>query len=229
LHAVHHVTNHAQNVETRQNGLGQVNVLREGERGVVATAERIGRGEHGTSRLERGDDASLRDRDRLLLHGFVDTRTIGVVHLVELVDDADALVGQDKRSRLQGPLACDRTLLHVGGETDSAGALARGVHGTMSCLLHVLQELGLGCAWITAEQDVDVTTKLVLATRVLWLAAEEEQRNGTLDVLVTVNRWSNTRKDLEESQHLEILLIEILQFFLVNLLLWRSSRPWTTQ
>ena len=75
--------------------------------------------------LELGDDSSLGDGDRLLLHRLVDRRPgedlkdlfkkipgicfknypriclpVGVVHLVELVDEADSLVGKDQRARL---------------------------------------------------------------------------------------------------------------------------------
>ena len=52
LHAVHHVSYHAQNVETRQDGLAQVNVLGESERGIVATAERICCCQNGASSLK---------------------------------------------------------------------------------------------------------------------------------------------------------------------------------
>ena len=51
-----------------------------------------------------GHDASLGDGDGLLLHRLVDRRPVRVVHLVELVYEADALVGQDEGAGLQGPL-----------------------------------------------------------------------------------------------------------------------------
>jgi hypothetical protein len=62
--------------------------------------------------------------------------------------------------------------------------------------LHVLEELGLGRARVTAQQHVDVTAQLVLATRVLGLTTEEQQCNGTLDVLVAVDGGRNTGKYL---------------------------------
>ena len=55
----------------------------------------------------------------------MDRGAIGIVHLVELVDDAAALVGEDESASLQRPLARDGTLLHIGGQTDGAGAFVR--------------------------------------------------------------------------------------------------------
>jgi hypothetical protein len=54
--------------------------------------------------LKTGDDAGLADADALLLHGLVNARPVRVVHLVELVDQADALVRQHQGTRLQRPL-----------------------------------------------------------------------------------------------------------------------------
>ncbi len=54
--------------------------------------------------LKTGDDAGLADADALLLHGLVDARPVRVVHLVELVDQADTLVRQHQGTRLQRPL-----------------------------------------------------------------------------------------------------------------------------
>ncbi len=54
--------------------------------------------------LKTGDDAGLADADALLLHGLVYARPVRVVHLVELVDQADALVRQHQGTRLQRPL-----------------------------------------------------------------------------------------------------------------------------
>ncbi len=54
--------------------------------------------------LKTGDDAGLADADALLLHGLVYARPVRVVHLVELVDQADALVSQHQGPCLQRPL-----------------------------------------------------------------------------------------------------------------------------
>lgn len=110
-------------------------------------------------------------------------------HLVELVDETDAAVGQHQRPGLQCPLAADWVSLDVGGETDGGGPLARGGHSTTRHLLHVpadkpavrgrlfspgytsdarcrcvLEELRLGGSRVSTKQHVDVATHLVFTT-----------------------------------------------------------------
>ena len=54
----------------------------------------------------------LGDGDGLLLHDFVDGGTVDVLHLVELVDAADALIGEHQRPTLQHHLPCRLVLRH---------------------------------------------------------------------------------------------------------------------
>ena len=226
LHAVDHVAHHAEYVETRQDRLAQVDVLRERERRVVAAAERIGGGQYGAARLQRGHNARLGDGDRLLLHGLVNARAILVVHLVELVDDAHALVGEHESARLQRPLARHRVLLHIGGQADRARALTGRVDGPVRRLLHILEELRLGRARVAAQQHVDVAAELVLAARVLGLTAEEEESDGALDALVAVDGRSDAGEDArgdalvlaQLDDGLDVLVAERLKAQLVLLL-----------
>lgn len=69
----------------------------------------------------------LGDGDGLLLHHLVNGRAVGVGHLVELVDAADALVGEHQGSALEGHLAGQRVLHHGGGQTDAGRATTGGV------------------------------------------------------------------------------------------------------
>lgn len=69
----------------------------------------------------------LGDGDGLLLHHLVDGRAVGVGHLVELVDAADALVGEHQGSALQGHLAGHGVLHHGGGQTHAGRAATGGV------------------------------------------------------------------------------------------------------
>ena len=50
-----------------------------------------------------------------------------VAHLVELVDAADAVVGEDERARLKHHLLRLGIFSDVGSQTDGAGSLTRGV------------------------------------------------------------------------------------------------------
>ena len=43
--------------------------------------------------------------------------------------------------------------------------LSGGVDGTGSYLLDILEELGLGCAGVTTQQDVDVSTNFVFVLK----------------------------------------------------------------
>jgi hypothetical protein len=83
-------------VEARQQGRRQVDVLGHGQVRVVAAADGVGRGQDAGAGVERGDDAGLGDGDGLLLHDLVQDGARGLGHLVELVDAADAAVGQDQ-------------------------------------------------------------------------------------------------------------------------------------
>ena len=62
------VAHDADAIEAREDGIRQVDILRERLRAVVAPADWVGGGHDGAARLQRGDDASLGDGDRLLLH-----------------------------------------------------------------------------------------------------------------------------------------------------------------
>jgi len=70
-------------------------------------------------------DWNLSNRDRLLLHHFVNCRAVSIHHLVKLVNAADTLVGQHQRSPLQSHLASQIVFHHRRSETDAGRAAAR--------------------------------------------------------------------------------------------------------
>ena len=88
-------------VETRQDGGLQVDVLRRRLHVVVAARRRVGGGHHGRARVEHRGDARLGDGDGLLLHRLVDCHAILRSHLVELVDAHHTAVCQHHRAPLQ--------------------------------------------------------------------------------------------------------------------------------
>jgi hypothetical protein len=59
-------------VESAQQRRREIDVLGDGQVGVVLAADRVGRSKDRCSGVESGDDASLCDRDSLLLHNFVE-------------------------------------------------------------------------------------------------------------------------------------------------------------
>jgi hypothetical protein len=75
LNAVKHQVHQ---IESAQQRGRQINVLRHWQVGVVLATDRVGRSKNGRSGVESGDDASLGDRDGLLLHDFMEDGTSGL-------------------------------------------------------------------------------------------------------------------------------------------------------
>jgi hypothetical protein len=87
-------------IETRQQSSRKVDVLDWRELDVVPAVEGVGSRENRRPGIQRSRDAGFRDRDRLLFHDLVDGGAVGFLHLVELIDAADAVVGQYERTSL---------------------------------------------------------------------------------------------------------------------------------
>ena len=121
----------------------------------------------------------------------MDGRPVRVVHLVELIDEAGALVGEDQRAALERPLSRDGILADARGKTDRGCTLTSCEDRSVCGLLNVLQELRLCRTRVAKQKDVDIPTNTVLSVDVLRDTAEEGERNGSLDILVTVNGGSN--------------------------------------
>lgn len=66
-----------------------------------------------------------------------------VVHLIELVDAADAVIGQDQGPRLQDELSGVGVFGDVGRQTDGRGALSRRILTSRHQVVHVLEQLRL--------------------------------------------------------------------------------------
>ena len=62
-------------------------------------------------------------------------------HLIELINAADAPVGQHKRARFEDDVLGLGVLGHIRSETNCRRALARGVDAARRYLVHVLQQL----------------------------------------------------------------------------------------
>ena len=121
------VDHHVQQVEAREDGGREGDVVLQRLGAVVPPRHRVGGRQDGRPRVERGLDARLGDGDGLLLHGLVDCDLVLDVHLVKLVDAADAVVRQHQRARLDAKLVA-LALLAAGaaGGGAEAGAAAGG-------------------------------------------------------------------------------------------------------
>ena len=82
----------SEKVKPGKDWCSEVDVVVEVQGGIVCSLQRICCGDDAASSLQTGVDSCLGDRDGLLLHGFVDGGSVFVVHLVELIDEADTLV-----------------------------------------------------------------------------------------------------------------------------------------
>lgn len=81
----------------------------------------------------------------------MDRCPVGVIHLVELVDETCTLVRKHKCAALERPFARDRVLAYTSGKTDCGRTLTSGEDRAMGCLLDIFEELRLGSTWV-AEQ-----------------------------------------------------------------------------
>lgn len=116
-------------VEAAHDWRAHVDVGPERRLAVVATADGVRGREDAGSGVQGGLDARLGNRDRLLLHGFVDCDLVGDVHFVEFVDGADTVVGEHEGAGFDGEFAGFFVFDHGGGETGCGGGFARGVDG----------------------------------------------------------------------------------------------------
>lgn len=115
-------------------------------------------GVSGTSRgaATRRAGGYLGDGDGLLLHHLVDGRAVGVGHLVELVDAADALVGEHQGSALQGHLAGHGVLHYGGGQTHAGRAATGGVLAWRAEMHAALRDGRFKCTFLWPSNEITV-------------------------------------------------------------------------
>lgn len=106
------VQHHEEEIETTHDRRSHRNVRAQALLAVVPAADRVRRGEDGRPRVQRRVNARLGDGDRLLFHGLVNRDLVRDVHLVKLVDCADAVVREHERARFDGEVASLLVLDH---------------------------------------------------------------------------------------------------------------------
>mmetsp|Transcript_71945 Transcript_71945/g.224329 ORF Transcript_71945/g.224329 Transcript_71945/m.224329 type:complete len:295 (+) Transcript_71945:427-1311(+) len=178
---VTHVTDKEHHVEPRQDGRLEVHLVGGVAEVVVGPKARVRSGQHRAPRVQHRGDASLRDGDGLLLHGFVDGHPVLDIHLVELVNTDDAGVSKHHGATLQR----ETILVRDDGrsQTSSTGTLAAGVYRDGGGLLGKLQELALGRSWVAEQQHVDVTAHARAVRHLLAGPSKEQASNRLLHVL----------------------------------------------
>lgn len=89
---IHSVQHEVYQVESGEQGRRKVNILRNGQVGIVPATDRIGGSQDAGPSVQSSDNACLGDRYCLLFHDFMQNGPSGFVHLVELVDATDTAV-----------------------------------------------------------------------------------------------------------------------------------------
>mmetsp|Transcript_3534 Transcript_3534/g.5879 ORF Transcript_3534/g.5879 Transcript_3534/m.5879 type:complete len:391 (+) Transcript_3534:371-1543(+) len=185
LVTIHGVQQQEDHVEAGQQRSGQVNVLHRRLVGIVAAVDWVCCSQNGGPAVQGGRDPALGDGHRLLLHDLVDGCPVAFLHLVKLIDAANAVVSQDQGATLQGHLSGGVVPVHRGRQAHAGGALARGVDGPRSDGADLLQQLTLGHTRVAHHQGMNVAADLQAILHLLGEGTNEHQQQGLLHVLVS--------------------------------------------
>lgn len=206
------VSDYVEDVETGKNGVGEVDVVVEGDLGVVATLERICRCDDRASSPESSHNACLGDRYGLLFHCLVDRCPIMLVHLVKFVNQANTFVSQHQCSSFQLPLISRVISLDTRSQTHSRCSLSSCVDRPEEDLLDAFEELRLSDSWISEQQDVDVPSYAMGSLDHSFHASEHGHRECPFDVVVPVDR----RRNGPVNELIQILRLCKLGYFLLQ-------------
>ena len=99
------ITHHEKEVESRHNWRRNIQVCLERLALVVSPHDGVRRCQDRGPGVQGGLNSGLCDRNGLLFHRFVDCRLVLFVHLVELIDAADSVIGQHECSCLNSELS----------------------------------------------------------------------------------------------------------------------------
>lgn len=100
------VQNQEDQIETRQKCVGQLNIIDNVLALVPLRLGRIGSCQNGCACIQLTNDACFGNTQGLLLHYLVQDTARRIIHLVELIDTTDAVVGQHKGTPGNGENVC---------------------------------------------------------------------------------------------------------------------------
>ncbi|KAH3661303.1 hypothetical protein OGAPHI_006710 [Ogataea philodendri] len=211
------VRHHEQQVETRKKRVRKSNVLLWGLEGIILAVDRVGSCNHRTSCVQRRVDSGLGNGDGLLLHDFVDSNTVDVAHLVELVDTNDTSIRKNHRTGLQPSFSRLLVAGNCGSQTDTRRTTSGGGNSQSSSVQNKPKNLRLGSGRISHHQQVDVSTKMCSVGQVFLCSSKKHQQHCFFDVVMAVNRWSkrlrqNVKYIFFLGQLIDVSDIEICDF-----------------
>ena len=131
----------------------------------------------------------------MLLHGLVDRDLIGEIHLVELVNGANAIVCEHKSAGLDRKFTCFFVTDDSGRETCRRRRLARRIYGARHETTHIFEELRFARAGIAHDANVDVATQMNAVLRLLVYATEELEQNALFDNFMAIHGGGNTANE----------------------------------
>ena len=135
-------------------------------------------------------DSSFGNRDSLLLHRFMDSDLVLHIHLVKLINAANAMISQHKRTSFYAELASLWVFPYTGCQASCVACLATAIDCAGHELTDVLEELTLGSCRVSNYADVDVTSQLDLVLCVFLYATKHLEEDSFLYVEMTLNRRS---------------------------------------
>lgn len=147
-------------IESAQKTVGKIDILMGGFSQIVFSINRIGRSQNRASRVESNRNPSLGNRNSLLLHYFVQSDSIVLLHLVEFVNAADSLISQNKGSGLQVDLPSFSVLIYGCSQPHSRGSLSSGVDSSIGNPRGKFEDLGLGYSGVPNKGYVDVPSDM---------------------------------------------------------------------
>lgn len=137
-------------------------------------------------------DASLGDGDSLLFHGLVDSDTVVLAHLIELIDADQTTIGQHHGTSLQATFASVRVGRDGSSQTDAGRSLTSGRNSEGGNDHGRAEELTLGRRRIADHEDVDITTKMGAVVKILLHTRKKLKSQSLLDDLMTVDGRGDT-------------------------------------
>mmetsp|Transcript_42323 Transcript_42323/g.122401 ORF Transcript_42323/g.122401 Transcript_42323/m.122401 type:complete len:245 (+) Transcript_42323:1143-1877(+) len=193
------VAHHVHQVEAREQGVRQADVLGQVQCGVKVPIDWVGSREHAAPRVQRHVHARLGNGDALLLHRLVDGDLILLVHELKLVDAADAVVGEHQCAGLDDLLLVQVCVLHHGGgEASRGGRLAGCKDRAREERRRPLQQGTLRRCRIAQDAHVDVPAELDPLVRLLGHPSDQHQQDALLDLQVALDGRSDApRQDVE--------------------------------
>ena len=212
-------------IETGHDWSRDVYVVAERLGAVVPSSDRVCSSQDRGASVERGVNASLGNGDRLLFHSLVDSHLILDVHLVELINAADAMVSEHKRTSFDTELTSLWVLAHRCSQTSRIGGLTATVDRAGQELADVLEELRFSCGGVSDNTNIDITSQLDSIGCVLFDSAKKLEENSLLHVEVAIDSRCHRPGQLSVEvllvlhQHNSVLLLlrELIQILFLLL------------